>query len=99
MVLVDKSLLSFRLDGLFGETRKVILVVIVIIRSLALLFLFASLPLFCFAFKGKTCLDLTGSFLLFGGLGGLLWFVFFVEFAHQVLDCSFIQIGQFLIAF
>jgi hypothetical protein len=98
-MVVDKNLLRFRLDGLFEKTRKVIVVVIIIVSSLALLFLFASLPLFCFAFKGETGLDLTGSFLFFGGRGRLLRFVFFVEFTHQVLDCSFIQIGQFFIAF
>jgi hypothetical protein len=81
-MVVDKSLLRFRLGGLFDKVRKVILFVIVIIRSLPLLLLFVSLPLFCLAFKGEACLDLTGSFLLFGGLGSLLWFVFFVEFTH-----------------
>jgi hypothetical protein len=96
-MVVDKSLLSFRLGG-FDKTGKVVLVVIVII-SLALLFLFASLLGFCFAFKGETCLNLAGSFLLFGGLGSLVWFEFFVEFSYQVFDCSFVQVGQFLFAF
>jgi hypothetical protein len=99
-MVVDKTLLGFRLDG-FGKTRKVVLVVIVIIRILAtLLFLSASSLLdFCFLFLGETCLDLVGSFLLLGGLGSLIWFIFFVEFTYQVLDCSFVEIGQFLFAF
>jgi hypothetical protein len=71
------GLLSFRLTG-FDKTRKVVLVVLVVIRSLALLLLLASSLLgVCFLFLGETCLDLVGSFLLLGGLGSLVWFVFF----------------------